>query len=62
MELILFVEVFLQDPSFPYTLHFHFAEILIEQYRSILKKTENVESEDLEASEKIVDILEDAIK
>lgn len=37
-------------------------EILIEQYRSILKKTENVESEDLEASEKIVDILEDEIK
>lgn len=37
-------------------------EILIEQYPSIIKKTENVVSPDIEASEKVVDILENEIQ
>ena len=36
-------------------------EILIDQYSTILKKTENIVSPDLMASEKIVDILEESI-
>lgn len=61
MESLGFAKILPQKELTPQRLYAEI-EILIEQYRSILKKTENVESEDLGASEKIVDILEDAIK
>jgi len=37
-------------------------EILIEQYPEIIKKTQDLESSDLEASEKVVDLIENEIK